>query len=147
MRIFVDTNVFIEYIEKRIYFREVRLLFDVLEEKIHTGYISGGSFYTIAYIIDRGLRRKGVCNPERSLQVRSALLQILDLVDVVNIGNDDLLIGVSDTSFTDLEDSFQYHTALKARCDVLVTLNIKDFKPVGGSVRIISPEDFVREFL
>ena len=58
MKLFIDTNIFIEYFERRLQFDSVRLLFNALEDRIHTGYISVGSFYTIAYIVDRDSKKK-----------------------------------------------------------------------------------------
>lgn len=59
MKLFIDTNIFVEYFEKRQQFESVRILFNTLEDGVHTGYISTGSFYTLAYIIDQGFKRKG----------------------------------------------------------------------------------------
>ena len=71
MKLFIDTNIFIEYFEKRLQFDSVRLLFNALEDGIHMGYISVGSFYTIAYIVDQGFKKKGLNKLERVDLVRS----------------------------------------------------------------------------
>ena len=42
-KIILDANIFIEYFEERQHFESVRLLFNVLEDGMHTGYISIGS--------------------------------------------------------------------------------------------------------
>lgn len=81
MKLLIDTNIFIEYFEKRQHFESVRMLFNALEDGIHTGYISTGSFYTLAYIVDQGFKRKGYNKPERLDFVRSVLLGVLDLVN------------------------------------------------------------------
>ena len=107
MKLFIDTNIFIEYFERRLQFDSVRLLFNALEDGIHTGYISVGSFYTIAYIVDQGFKRKGFNKQERVDFVRSVLSQILDFTTVVGIDNETLRHSVNNLSFVDLEDSFQ----------------------------------------
>lgn len=56
MKLFIDTNIFIEYFECRLQFESVRKIFNALEDKRHVGFISIGSFYTIAYIVDQGSR-------------------------------------------------------------------------------------------
>lgn len=87
MKLFIDTNIFVEYFEQRSEFASVQVLFNALEDKVHTGYISVGSFYTLAYIVDQGFKRKGYNKNERLKFVRSVLLSILDLVTVINIDN------------------------------------------------------------
>jgi len=148
MKLFIDTNIFIEYFEKRLQFDSVRLLFNALEDGLHTGYISVGSFYTIAYIVDQGFKRKGLSKLERVDWVRSVLSRILDFTTVVGIDNEALRYSVNNLSFTDLEDSFQYQVALKGDCDMLVTINTKDFKGVNPSlIKVVTPLQFVEEYL
>ena len=148
MKLFIDTNIFIEYFEKRLQFNSVRLLFNSLEDGIHTGYISIGSFYTIAYIVDQGFKRKGLNRLERVDLVRSVLLRILDFTTVTGINSESLRNSINNQQFTDLEDSFQYQAALDGGCDMLITLNIRDFK--GGDtslIKVLTPQQFVEEYL
>ena len=148
MRLFIDTNIFVEYFEKRLQFDSVRLLFNALEDGIHSGYISVGSFYTIAYIVDQGFKRKGFNKLERVDFVRSVLLRILDFTNVLEINNESLRISVNNMSFTDLEDSFQYQVALEGDCDMLITLNTKDFKGADSTLmQVVTPQQFVEEYL
>lgn len=39
MKLFIDTNIFVEYFEQRSEFASVQVLFNALEDKVHTGYI------------------------------------------------------------------------------------------------------------
>ena len=145
IRLFIDTNVFVEYFEKRRQFESVKLLFNRLEEGIYEGYISGGSFYTIAYIVDRGFRKKGIHGQERLDCVRLVMKEILDLVKVINIDNEKLLEGVNDITFSDMEDSFQYQTALYGDCEYIITLNTKDFCASNRQLKVYMPQQFVEE--
>lgn len=146
MKLFIDTNIFVEYFEKRAQFESVRILFDMLEDRVHTGYISVGSFYTIAYIVDQGFKRKGIQKPERLSFVRSVLLKVLDLVEVIGNSKEELLNGVNDLSFTDLEDSFQYQVSLSGSCDCIITINIKDFKGISNSMKVYTPQQFLEKY-
>ena len=148
MKLFIDTNIFIEYFERRLQFDSVRLLFNALEDGIHTGYISVGSFYTIAYIVDQGFKKKGLNKLERVDLVRSVLLQILEFTTVVELDNEALRNSIDNLSFTDLEDAFQYQAALNGDCEMLITLNTKDFKGATPSfIKVVTPQQFVEEYL
>ena len=37
MRLFIDTNIFVEYFERRAEFDSVQMLFNALEEGVHYG--------------------------------------------------------------------------------------------------------------
>lgn len=114
MKVFLDTNVFIEYIEKRLQFDAVRQIFNLLEDGKLTGIVSSGSLYTIAYIIEQGLKRKGIYNPEKLERTREGMNLVLDLVEVAVMGKNAFRNGINNSSFHDLEDSFQYQCALTA---------------------------------
>ena len=90
MKLFIDTNIFIEYFECRLQFESVRKIFNALEDKRHVGFISIGSFYTIAYIVDQGFKRKGLNKLERIDLVRSVLIKVLDLAQVIGANNETL---------------------------------------------------------
>lgn len=146
MKLFIDTNIFVEYFEQRAEFASVQKLFNTLEDNIHTGYISVGSFYTLAYIAEQGFKRKGYDKNDRLKLVRSVLLSILDLVTVINIDNENLRKGVMDESFTDLEDSFQHQVSLLGKCDAIITLNVKDFKNIDPHKNIVfTPNQFIKK--
>ena len=69
---------------------------------------------------------------------------MLCLVPVGNIDYADMFTGVDDTSFSDIEDSFQYQCALRNRCDYLVTININDFSNAPQTLtKVLTPNDFV----
>ena len=64
------------------------------------------------------------------------------------IGETDWGKALSDVRFSDLEDSYQYQTAVNAGCNVLLTLNIRDFKQITDSpISIMTPEEFVNKYI
>ena len=80
--------------------------------------------------------------------MRSVLLKVLDLTEVIGANNENLRKGIVDIQFSDLEDSLQYQTALMEGCDIFITLNIKDFKGAEPNlIRVLTPQQFVEEFL
>ena len=49
-----------------------------------------------------------------------------------------------DEAFDDIEDAFQYYTALQADCDFFVTVNIKDFKKGKiAKLPVLKPDDYL----
>lgn len=146
MKLFLDTNILLEYFCNRAQARVVEKILQYIEEKKIEGYISVGSFYTIIYLIDGHLKKSGLFNPERLALLRKILEGILTQFKVVSIT--DLQSAILDERFSDLEDSCQYYTALSANCDFLLTLNERDFKNViSNRICVLTPERFWTEYM
>ena len=145
MKVFLDTNIFIEYFAKRSQFTFVKQIFDAIEDGELEGVLSAGSFYTIAYAMEMELKRQGIHNPEKIQRNRLYLNRVLDLVHVVSASDNMYREAVNDESFHDIEDSFQYRCAIEAGCDILLTINLRDFRN-ANKIRVLCPDDFIKEF-
>lgn len=148
MRVFIDTNIFAEYIFEREQSASVQKIFQAVKEKSIEAFTSSASLYTMAYISEQMLKRKGIHQPELTNQVRKIIESLLQLVQIGNIEHSDMMIGVNDTSFSDIEDSFQNQCALKNGCNYLITINSKDFSKASQDLmKVVSPNDFVNNYL
>lgn len=147
MRIFLDTNVVAEYIEVR---SDAQIILRILETAAlgNEFFISEGSFYTLAYLVDRLMRRNEIHSPERIEKDKEILRGVLDLFHVTHAGESRLQATLDGNDFSDLEDGFQYQAALECEADILLTINIKDFKNADHStMRIMTPQMFVEHYL
>ena len=56
--------------------------------------------------------------------------------------------AINDIRFSDLEDSYQHQTALTAGCNILLTLNIRDFKQIAdnSTISILTPAEFIDKY-
>ena len=115
MKVFIDTNIFLEYFEQRREYPSVGRLFNAIEEGKIKGVVSIGCVYTLAYLIRMELKRQGIFRPEQTLQLRSTLNTILSMVSAVGVTHKRLVQGVNDIDFDDLEDSFQYQSAIQSK--------------------------------
>lgn len=148
MKVFIDTNIFLEYFEQRREYPSVGRLFNAIEEGKIKGVVSIGCVYTLAYLIRMELKRQGIFRPEQTLQLRSTLNTILSMVSAVGVTHKRLVQGVNDIDFDDLEDSFQYQSAIQSKCDALVTINLHDYSKVDTSkIEILSPTEFANKYL
>lgn len=123
MKIFVDTNIIMELLENRSQADVIDEILIVAEENGWQKYISIGSFYTLTYLVERLLRRSKISNPELVERQREILNDILASFYVVPLTASLLRQGVNDSRFLDLEDSYQYRTAVLADCDCILTIN------------------------
>lgn len=139
MTIFMDTNVILDWLLDRedTFADEATSLFLAAEEKRVTIYISAGSVYTVAYVLHRA--------GKRGQKQRDALLSFLNLVQVAGADKNTFVSASQLMTISDLEDGFQYQTALGNRTiQYFVTANTKDFRLADQSqLPVITPAEMV----
>ena len=148
MKVFLDTNIFLEYFEQRREYQAVDKLLSAVEDGKLKAVVSVGCVYTLAYLIRVELKRQGIHRPEQTIRLRSTLNTVMSMVTAVGLSHKGLSHGINDLAFDDVEDSFQYQCALQNKCDALITINLKDYRNTDtAKMEILSPTEFVEKFL
>ncbi len=143
MRVFFDTNIIIELLENRAQADLVDRVLCLCEQNKWSKFISVGSFYTITYLTERMLHRQQIYQPLLAERQREILSDILAAFYVAPTNSETLQAGVDDKAFYDLEDSYQHKTAVATACDVLLTINKKDFPDNNTPIKVMTPEEFL----
>lgn len=131
-RVFLDTNIVIDYLAKRAPFaEEAKRIF--LQSPRHTQLcISSLSFTTIFYVLKKFYDRKSL------MEMLEGLYSLAEVLPT-----DEIAIKRSiHSNFTDFEDSVQYHTALSGNADYIVTRNPKDF--ARSELPVFTPPEFLQ---
>ena len=148
MKVFLDTNIFLEYFERRRQYEAASQLLRAVAPTRLNAVASAGDIYTLAYLVRSELKRQGIHRPEQTLRVRQTLDIVLSMVTVAGISHKRMVSGNSDPAFDDIEDSFQYQCAVQNKCDTFVTINLKDYRNADTSaMEILSPEAFASRYL
>ena len=148
MKVFIDTNIFAEYIFERVQFEVVQKIFNAIKEKRFEAITSSGTFYTLAFITEQMLKRKGIHRPQQTGEIRRILSSMLGLVHVGRLTHRGVVSGVNDGAFVDIEDSFQFRCAKENLCKVFVTINTADFKNVKDEdLEVLSPQQFFETYM
>ena len=148
MRLFVDTNIILEFIEQRREYANVRRILANVRDGLYDGIVSQGSVYTLTFLIERSLKAIDIHKPEQTVQLRHLLKSVLNLFEPFGIKRAAMLEAIENEAFTDIEDSFQYQCALASNCDVLLTININDYKNADQrQIEILTPAQFVEKYL
>jgi predicted nucleic acid-binding protein len=148
MRLFLDTNIFPEFINRRAQYESVCHLIDAIVEGKHSACISTGCIYTLSFLFERSLKAQGIHKPEQTARLRSYLTEVLHVAELVDLSHYAAEQAINDEHFSDIEDSFQYQCALENGCDVFVTINVDDFKNAGQlQIEILTPAAFVEKYL
>lgn len=145
MKVFIDTNVILEYTMERERAEIVDQLFDTLQSQGHQKLMSVGGFYTMLYVTDKFLKKELLVDKNQRIKmIRSVMQRLLQNFSVAEHDNASLLRGITDENFTDLEDSCQYQLAQRAGCQALITFNVSDYRIMqDSSVKVLSPEEYL----
>jgi len=131
-KIFIDTNVLIDLIDKRVpYYNDVAIISTLAEQLQLRIAASSLSFVNTYYVLSKKLDNKLVIN---------SLMKYRLICEVSNI--DKIIIDKSLISnFNDFEDAVQHYSALYDKCDILITRNKKDFK--NSEIPVMTPSEFL----
>jgi predicted nucleic acid-binding protein len=116
-KIFVDTNIILDLLQKREgFYPAAQQLFTLADAKQVKLYVSALTIANIHYILSKQLK----------MEARKVLAMLNDLVEVLPL--DGKIISLSLASpLPDFEDAIQYYTALENNLECIITRNKKDF--------------------
>jgi predicted nucleic acid-binding protein len=130
-RVFVDTNVLADHLLDRN--SDSSSIMNLIESGQLIGFASSASFFTLAYIIEDRLKLKS----------QPILQKMNQFITTIPTTQNNLDYGYS-SGFNDMEDAFQYFTALnQAGLDYFITNNVKDYKSALIKLPVLSSKNFV----
>lgn len=131
-RIFLDTNIVIDYLAKRVPFAEDALSVFSLSP-LHTQLcISSLSFTTIYYVLRKNFERE---------QLLDMLETLYSLVEILPTDESAIFLSIR-SQFHDFEDAVQYYTALAGNVDVIVSRNSKDY--INSTIPVFTPSELLK---
>lgn len=131
-RLFVDTNLMMDLLGERVPHYDSIAKVATLADKRKVKMVVSAFSYPIVYYL--------LSNFESSENVKEKLRKFRIISEVSDLDEITIEKGL-ESDFRDFEDALQYHCALKADCDILLTRNGKDFK--NASIPVMSAEEFL----
>lgn len=134
MRVFIDTNIVIDLLDKRAdFYQAAARIFTLAYHQQIRLYISPITYATASYL----LRKHG---KEGSRLLLSNLRQLSG----VTVTDEAIIDASLASGFDDFEDAIQYYSALHEKVDVILTRNIKDF--THSDIPVMTPADFLSQY-
>ena len=135
MRVFIDTNIVIDYLSDHTQFADqAEKLFILCERGVITGVLTASSITDIYYIMRKIIGR------EDTLKGLRLLFSILEITEV---GKNDLLKAM-ESNMADFEDALVTVCAKRTKTEYIITRNVKDY--MNSSVLPLTPEQFLTKF-
>lgn len=132
-RIFLDTNIVIDFLGERENFYEpaakVLTLADQKKIRIYTSPCSVSNAY---YLLSKYENAKVALEKIRKFK----------LICSLSIMDDEVVEKATNSGFKDFEDAMQYFSAIATNCDVIITRNEKDFK--NALIPVMDAESYLQ---
>ncbi len=135
LKIFLDTNVVLDFILKREGFaKEAAILFDLAERKKLHLTLSSLSINNIDYVVSKIESKK---------KSRQIILKLLTLTETLPV-KESTIEKAALSEFKDFEDAIQNFCATEEGLNHIVTRNLKDYKKSRLSIQ--TPKEFLAGF-
>ena len=136
LQVFIDTNVFIDYIQERpIGFNEAFAIFELSAKELIHLLVTDLSISNMKYST-----RKEITTADFYATIKG----IRELFTIVHIGENvvDKALAIEAKDF---EDALQFFAAEQAGAECVVTRNVKDFD-FSSAVEVLEPKAFLSKY-
>ncbi len=118
-KLFIDTNIMLDLLGERIpYYEPIARIASMADKGKVTIVASSLSYATVNYFLTKF---------ESSEKAKEKLRKFKIISKICSLDETIIEKGLN-SNFPDFKDSLQYFSALKSRCNILLTRNAKDFK-------------------
>jgi predicted nucleic acid-binding protein len=132
-RLFIDTNVMLDFLgERKPFYESIAKIATLGEKEKLTLVVSPISFATVNYFISKF---------ENSKTAREKLRKFKIISEICSLNEQTIEKGLN-SSFKDFEDALQYFSATESDCEIILTRNGKDFKK--SLIPIMTPDEFLK---
>ncbi len=135
MKVFVDTNVIIDFYDRRPdFYLPAAKIFDLTKQGNIQIAVSTTSFVNAFYLLRKSYSAEELYN----------LLDGLSKLCIITPVDEKVIKESLRLRRKDFEDTVQYESAQAVNADVIVTRNKKDFENLG--VNVMTPIEFLNDF-
>lgn len=135
MKVFLDTNIIIDFYDKRgEFYYPAAIIFDLAHKNKISLFVSAITFVNAFFLLRKSYPHEELYKSMREL---STLCQITRVDSAI-------IRKCLEEERKDFEDGVQYESALINNVDVVVTRNIKDFLDFATNVQ--TPSEFLDSF-
>ena len=132
-RIFLDTNVVIDFLgERKPFYESVAKILTLADNKKIKIFTSPTTIATTYYILNR----------LDSSKIALEKIRKFKLLCDISVMDNEVIDKAIISNFKDFEDALQYFSAIATNCDLIITRNEKDFK--SALIPILNCESYLQ---
>lgn len=131
-KIFLDTNIILDFLGEREGFYEASAKIMTLADKNKIQvYTSPSSISNVFYVLTRYENSKIALEKIRKFKLLCSM----------SVMDDEVVEKAINSNFKDFEDAMQYFSALASNCNIIITRNEKDFK--NAMIPVMNAESYL----
>ncbi len=135
-RIFIDTNIMLDFLgERKHFYIPIAKIATLAEKEKLTMVVSPISFATVNYFLSKF---------EGSKIAREKLRKFKIISEICPLNEQTIEKGLN-SSIADFEDALQYFSATESNCELIITRNGKDFKK--SLLPIMTADEFLKSII
>ncbi|WP_374444321.1 type II toxin-antitoxin system VapC family toxin [Epilithonimonas sp.] len=131
-KIFLDTNIILDFLGEREGFYEASAkIMTLADKKKIQVYTSPSSISNVFYVLTRYENSKIALEKIRKFKLLCSM----------SVMDDEVVEKAINSDFKDFEDAMQYFSALASNCEIIITRNEKDFK--NAMIPVMNVESYL----
>ncbi|TXD82583.1 PIN domain-containing protein [Subsaximicrobium wynnwilliamsii] len=131
-RLFIDTNIMLDFLgERHPFYEPIAKLATLADKGKVKMLVSPISFATVNYFLAKS---------ESSKIAKEKLRKFKIISEICKLDEQTIEKGLN-SPFKDFEDSLQYFSAVDSNCDIIITRNGKDFKK--SLIPVMTAEEYL----
>lgn len=131
-KIFLDTNIILDFLGEREGFYEASAkIMTLADKKKIQVYTSPSSISNVFYVLTRYENSKIALEKIRKFKLLCSM----------SVMDDEVVEKAINSNFKDFEDAMQYFSALASNCNIIITRNEKDFK--NAMIPVMNAESYL----
>jgi len=131
--IFIDSDILLDVFLNRFpYYNSSADVLLLAENNSYSFCTSVHALLNVHYLAKKTFGEK---NARAAIKIISTKLAIIT-------EDNEIVQDAIDSDFSDFEDAVQYYTAISAKCDIIITRNVKDYKQ--SAIPVLTAEQFLR---
>lgn len=132
-RLFIDTNVMLDFLgERKPFYESMAKIATLAEKEKLTMVVSPISFATVNYFISKFENEK----------IAREKLRKFRIICEISALDEHTIEKALNSSIKDFEDALQYFSAAESECQIIITRNGKDFKK--SLLPIMTADEFLK---
>ena len=137
MRIFLDANILVSVLNKEypLFTYSARIL-SLMDNKRFTVYTSPVCMAIAFYFAEK---KHGTAMAKQKMGF------LADNIQITDVGKETVGLALADKKVHDFEDGIEYYSALKSKCDVIITEDINDY--YFSAIEVLRSKDFMEKYL
>lgn len=131
-KIFLDTNIILDFLGEREGFYEASAkIMTLADKKKIQVYTSPSSISNVFYVLAKYENSKIALEKIRKFKLLCSM----------SVMDDEVVEKAINSDFKDFEDAMQYFSALASNCNIIITRNEKDFK--NAMIPVMNAESYL----